>query len=123
MLPKPIYELMPYFYLSGGITEIYYLQSTIATVSGVLFFVAGAMIWILRSNHRRCDSQLSRKRDARLPEELYEMLPFLYMLVGALLVTFSTSYLLYAIAALLFLAGLHFVVVRTVHRRTEPVFG
>jgi hypothetical protein len=122
LLPKALYELMPYAYMSAGIAEISYFKTLIATGSGLLFFVAGSLIWILRSNYRRKDPEVTRK-EVSANQGLYELKPFLFIMCGVLTVTWSNNWLVYPAASLLVLFGFYILMLRTMHRGRQAKFS
>ncbi len=76
-LPKPIYENLPctYFLISGYLLTFY--QGWDALLSGGLFYGAGSIVIVTRSANRRLDNRRKRMNH-RVPENLYEYLPFIY---------------------------------------------
>jgi len=94
MLPRPLYEALPYCYFIVG--SILWLSSSsgIEILAGALLYFAGAQQWVLRSNYRRSDrikanllNSHPQPSDQGRPQEwyprwLYEMLPFLYIALG-----------------------------------------
>ncbi len=94
MLPKPLYEILPYgyFIVGGGLWLV--STSALETLAGVLLYFAGAQQWVLRSNYRRSDRvrtnlinnhlQLAEEQlhHPLYPRWLYEMLPFVYIGLG-----------------------------------------
>ncbi|WP_210395686.1 hypothetical protein [Motiliproteus sediminis] len=81
MLSRPIYESLPYAYIIAGCAVIVLLESKLAWIPGILLFIAGAHVWILRAQYR---ARLQRRPKARrrLPRPLYEAAPFLYLFAG-----------------------------------------
>ncbi|MDR9435815.1 MAG: hypothetical protein RI563_02995 [Thiohalophilus sp.] len=53
MLPKPVYEVLPYFYVCGGIAAMLLLDSIMSFVCGLLMSVTGVLVLWLRRNHRQ----------------------------------------------------------------------
>ncbi|MDZ7804237.1 hypothetical protein [Thiohalophilus sp.] len=53
MLPKPVYEVLPYFYVCGGIAAMLLLDSVMSFVCGLLMSVTGVLVLWLRRNHRQ----------------------------------------------------------------------
>lgn len=121
MLPKSVYETLPYMYLGGGMSEVVYFDSMVAMFSGVLFFVAGAMVWVMRSNHRRKDVEIKRKQHGRFPEAVYEFVPFMYLALGTALLAFGGTPLFYPSAALFVAAGAQTLIVRSIYRSSRSV--
>ncbi len=67
---KPIYESLPYFYLSvGGISLAasmylnHWYWPTICFVVGLACLVAGLVIWLKRRDHRDHDRRTSQSHD------------------------------------------------------------
>lgn len=80
MLNTKIYEALPYAYLGSGTLVMLTQTTPLAWTSGLLLFMAGALVWVMRSNHRYRPRQ--RTRSQGLPRRVYEAAPFLYMLAG-----------------------------------------
>lgn len=53
MIPKPVYEFLPYLYVCGGIAAMLLLDSVMSFVSGLLMSLTGVVILWLRRNHRQ----------------------------------------------------------------------
>ncbi|QCG48722.1 hypothetical protein [Aeromonas schubertii] len=101
MLPRPLYELLPYLSLAVGLGLLSSASQPGLLLAGLLLFVAGARIWSLRSNYRRRDRHY-QVWSGNTPEWLYEGRPFALILLGLLLLRLGDHPLL----ALLALAGL-----------------
>ncbi len=90
MLPSAIYELMPGSYLLIGSSLINTSDNPLVVIAGCLFFVSGTWIWILRSNNRRVDKGVKYYmlifRHFYLPDTLYELLPFINIFTGIILI-------------------------------------
>lgn len=92
MLPKPLYEALPYVYFLIGSALWISSSNPLEIVAGVLLYFAGAQQWVLRSNYRRRDRVQAnlvnshRRQDDHqhglYPRWLYEMLPFVYIGLG-----------------------------------------
>lgn len=53
MIPKPIYEFLPYFYVCGGLAAMLLLDTFMSFASGLLMSVTGLLVLWLRRSHRR----------------------------------------------------------------------
>ncbi len=53
MLPKILYELLPYLYLSVGAGSGVITTSAIVLIASVLFMGTGIMVIMMRMNYRR----------------------------------------------------------------------
>jgi len=53
MLPKPIYELLPYLYGVFGLMAFFNVEVMSGRVCGVLLALAGAIIWRMRWIYRK----------------------------------------------------------------------
>ncbi len=113
MIPKQLYESLPYLYMALGIAVLFAIGNYFALFSGLMLFLAGSLIWILRSDHRRA----SRKQRGPLPYWLYELQPFIYAAFGISLWLYSQSVYFYPSAALLTVTGLQVWYLRGVQRR------
>lgn len=122
ILPKALYELLPYGYMSAGVAEIGYFKTLISTGSGLLFFMAGALIWVLRSNHRRTDPEASRKLISN-NQSMYELKPFMCIAISVLLFTWFNSWMVIPVASLFSLFGIYVIVLRSIHRNKRVSFS
>ncbi len=94
MLPKPLYEALPYCYFITGSALWLVSDQLLELIAGILLYFAGAQQWILRSNYRRWDrirTNLINKHPEQVPQQpdhdfyprwLYEILPFAYIGLG-----------------------------------------
>ncbi|MEH6471613.1 MAG: hypothetical protein V7752_10195 [Halopseudomonas sp.] len=94
MLPKPLYEALPYCYFIVGGALWLTSHSLLELLAGALLYFAGAQQWALRSNYRRADRirnnlinnhpELAKQQLHHdfYPPWLYEMLPFIYIGLG-----------------------------------------
>ncbi|MFP3873314.1 MAG: hypothetical protein ACLFQT_05290 [Thiohalophilus sp.] len=53
MIPKPLYELLPYFYLGVGFAAMLLLEGVMSFVSGLLMSMTGMLVLWLRRSHRQ----------------------------------------------------------------------
>lgn len=53
MIPRPLYELLPYLYFAIGIAAATNLHPLFGRVSGLLLVAAGLIIWRLRRAYRK----------------------------------------------------------------------
>lgn len=107
MLPRPIYEMMPFIYLVLGSTFVIGAEHDLMFIAGCALFIAGSMITFLRSEFRRIDEhELPENKLVVLPEYVYELLPFVYLLCSLLIIRFSDSRAAHVVAAILISYGM-----------------
>jgi len=53
MLPRPLYEALPYAYILAGIVTMGGIESPIAIGSGVLLAMAGTLVMMMRNDYRK----------------------------------------------------------------------
>lgn len=138
MIPKWIYEALPYSYLALGATLMVTSHSRLMVLAGLALYIAGALCWIVRARYRqrhgrRYPAQEYRDlpkprvlpidnytKTRRLPKALYEALPFSYLLAGLLsyqlFLPLQPSYLSMAASVLFFSAGLSSWILRGHYR-------
>lgn len=118
MVPKPLYELMPYLYLLVGSGIIVTLRGY-ATPVGLLLFAIGAWMWLMRSDYRRINPRqpLSAKRGFFWGEVVYELLPFGYVLLGLLIFGFLNHPVRLFSGPLMVAVGLSVLVLRASQRK------
>jgi hypothetical protein len=112
MIPRQLYETLPYLYMVAGVAVLVAIGNYFAIFSGLMLFLAGSLIWILRSDHRRA----SRKQQGPIPYWLYELQPFIYSAVGITLALYAQSMYFYPSAVLLTVTGLQVWYLRGVQR-------
>ena len=57
MLPRQLYELLPYIYIFTGILCAVLIDSTIVFISSMLLIVTGVFVLLMRRNFRRAITQ------------------------------------------------------------------
>lgn len=127
VIAKPIYEPLPIAYLLIAIGIIFWIDNSLALVSGALFYCAGAMIWVRRSVFRR-DQRIKAKKGHshiktramnalfNLPENVYELLPFAYIATGFMIFYIQPDRLGLVLAALCCFAGSLVLALRSTNR-------
>ena len=63
MLPKMIYELLPYLYLSIGVGSGVTISSTLVFIASALLMTAGVLVLAMRFSYRR---EIRRKKHSHL---------------------------------------------------------
>jgi hypothetical protein len=121
MLPQRVYESLPYAYLGLGLAILCSVKNPYALSSALLFVLAGAVVWVVRSEHRRTRHRLSGTAHGILPFWCYELLPFSYLTLGISLLAYSESMLMYPSAVVLTVVGLQVWSLRALQRR--PALG
>lgn len=120
MLPTKIYEILPYGYVATGGSVMLSVESWLALTSGLLIMLAGAVIWVLRSDNRRSDMRNAREKyGGILPFWFYEMLPFGYFILALLLFTASSNMYFYPSAMVLLIVGLQLWLLRGSYRKHQ----
>jgi len=122
MIPKTIYELLPYGYMSAGVAEIGYFKTLLSTGSGLLFFMAGAFVWVLRSNNRRTDPESTRKLSGKT-QGIYELKPFILIMIGVLLMTWMNYWVVTPLAAVVVMFGIYILFLRLSYRSKRVSFS
>ena len=120
MLPNRLYEMLPYVYICTGALAMSLLGNIVAVLSGVILIIAGALVWILRSDHRRGDLKNSSAHHGSMPFWLYELQPFVYATGGLLLWQLSSNQYLYPSALVLIVVGLQIWLMRNSQRQHQP---
>lgn len=118
-LPKPIYENLPYAYflISGYLLTFY--QGWQIVLSAALFYGAGSIVIVTRSANRRLDNRHKRIIH-RIPENLYEYLPFIYGAVALFLIIAVDIEWVKFIAVILTVIALKNIVLRHNNRTRRP---
>ncbi|WP_207062552.1 hypothetical protein [Motiliproteus sp. SC1-56] len=121
MLPKPLYEPLPYLYLAAGAGILLAFDGA-ATPVGLILFFFGAWFWVMRSERRRKNSRrpLKRLHKRHWSPVIYELQPFLYLFVAILIFDYLSHPVRYVFGPLLLFFGIGILIVRTVNRRQAP---
>ncbi|GLX80068.1 hypothetical protein tinsulaeT_34080 [Thalassotalea insulae] len=116
VLPKVIYENLPYLYflLSGALLA--YGDSWYYIFSGAIFYIVACVVLVTRSAHRRLDKQNYRAIKHALPELLYEYLPYTYGAIGIFILMSTRQPILQFVAFALFVLALRNLVCRRTNR-------
>jgi len=81
-IPKTIYENLPFaYFITSGFLLTFEISVAIL-ISAVLFYSAGCVTLVTRSAHRRIDKHKSLGEKYKIPQILYEYLPYTYSAVG-----------------------------------------
>lgn len=87
MLPTLLYEMLPVLCLAVGALLLNVAQEVLILFSAVLLYWAGAITWMMRSEYRRTDNRdIVVDTVFIFPELLYELLPFLNLFIGIILI-------------------------------------
>ena len=120
MLPNHLYEGLPFIYIGTGASAMSLLGNFVAVLSGLILIVAGALVWILRSDHRRGDLKYNSAHHGSIPFWLYEFQPFIYATGGLLLWQMSSNHYLYPSAMVLIVVGVQIWLMRNSQRKHQP---
>jgi hypothetical protein len=123
MLPRRLYESLPYAYLTLGLAILCSVKNPYAFSSALLFVLAGAAVWVVRSEHRRTRHRLSVLNHGILPFWCYELLPFSYLTLGLSLLSYSDNTLMYPPALILTVIGFQVWTLRALQRRPRATSG
>jgi len=118
MLPKGLYELLPYLYMLCGALGIV-VYGGVVTPLGTLLYLFGAWVWGLRSNRRRRSGSVRQKESSRpyWNQTFYELLPFLYILCGVYLIELLSHEIRWVSGPLMIGTGALLILVRHMERR------
>ncbi len=121
MILKPVYEVMPYLYLIAGSVIVVTLPGA-AIAAGLLLYAFGAWLWLVRSDRRRVNSRYPKSVGSRFfwGDTLYELQPFLYILLGVLVVGLLQHDLRLLMGPLMVLTGMVVLMVRHSERKKPP---
>jgi hypothetical protein len=117
MISAKIYEPLPYSYMLAGLVSMAFLPSLFGVLSGGLLFMAGALVWIVRSEHRREDKVFADRKNGPLPFWGYELLPFVCLLLALTIFMLPFNQFYYPSAVILLVVGLQLWLTRTMQRR------
>lgn len=90
MLPRTLYEVLPYIYLFSALALMVSQSDWVILVCAWVLFTGGAITWVLRSDSRRVNKRVpDSSKTWHLHEDIYESLPFLYIGGGVLVMRFA----------------------------------
>jgi accessory gene regulator protein AgrB len=118
MLAKPIYESVPYCYILLGAGCLLIAANVIPTLIGLFVFFNGANIWRLRSNARRVDHKVNRKR-VKKHYYYYEFKPFILLALSFLLLNWFPHQLITVASLMMGSIALLIIVLRVLNRRSR----
>lgn len=119
MIPKPLYEPLPYVYILGALMVLLLADQVWVYLFAALLYAGGAAIWVMRSNYRRKTSpQMVRNRASAwlFPRLVYEFLPFVYLGIGVLILSQLSLPWSLVPGGLLCLAGALVWLIRAIYR-------
>lgn len=121
MIPKPLYESLPFLLMFFGACVIAVLAGY-ATPAGLLLYGFGAWIWLVRSDKRRLNERQPRVLGKRIyrAETLYEFEPFLYILIGLLVLGWLQHDVRWVSGPLMIVFGLAVLLMRADSRSRPP---
>ncbi|MCH8538304.1 MAG: hypothetical protein LAT66_11105 [Alkalimonas sp.] len=107
MLPEKLYESLPYLYAGVGVATLFMMPGhpVLTSLSGALLFVAGGLVWVIRSEHRRRDLDAQARFPGPLPFWCYELLPFGYILTALMLFAWASNPWLFPSAVIFLIIG------------------
>jgi len=116
--PKAIYENLPYFYLLICAYLLAYYDTWPVYASASLFYIAGCITLVTRSDYRRVDRFKDGKNCKQtLPTVIYEYLPYTYFAVAMLLLLKTEHPALKFSAFCLMIVALRNLLLRVNNRR------
>jgi L-asparagine transporter-like permease len=119
--PKIVYENLPYLYfiVSGYLLAFY--DSWAVILSATLFYCAGCIILVTRSDHRRVDRHKHAKHHLKhvIPEMIYEYIPYLYFAIAVLILRTTNQAWLQFLATTLIIFAFRNLLFRKNNRRKE----
>ncbi|OOZ12801.1 hypothetical protein BOW35_12505 [Solemya velum gill symbiont] len=84
MLPRVIYELIPYAYMWTGVSVIWTQPLGPIHLFAAILYLAGTLIWVMRSDARRQDNNNNNNKQVihhrrNMSPLMYELYPFLML--------------------------------------------
>ncbi|QSX41623.1 hypothetical protein [Shewanella cyperi] len=110
-----LYELLPYLYMSLGAIVMLTFPALIAQLAAGLLLLAGALVYALRSDHRRTDPT-RRRKPGFWPFWVYELLPFAWLAAALQLFQQDQNKTQLMLALIMTTWGLYLLARRSLHR-------
>ncbi|MBV2129435.1 hypothetical protein [Arsukibacterium indicum] len=96
------------------------VPSVLGVFSGALLFLAGALVWIVRSEHRREDDVFAERKNGPVPFWGYELLPFVCLVTALTIFILPFNQFYYPSAVILLIVGVQLWLTRNMQRRHRP---
>jgi hypothetical protein len=64
MLPRRLYELLPYLYIVTGLVSAALIDSTVVLISSILLIITGVFVFLMRRNYRKSLNQRQKLHQA-----------------------------------------------------------
>ncbi|WP_068545276.1 hypothetical protein [Thalassotalea crassostreae] len=119
-LSKSLYEKTPFLYVALAAYVFYTQNSFIAIFASSILYLAAAVIWIKRSDHRRKNRILQTLNHFKIPQLIYEFYPFLFLAIFAAIIKYSQQAWVLAVGLLLALIAIKNLIMRH-QARINPV--
>lgn len=58
MIPKPVYEALPLFYVFGGLAAVLFVDAWQSLAGGVVLVLSGLLILLMRRNYRNLQQDM-----------------------------------------------------------------
>ncbi len=118
MIPKILYEVLPYLYLFVSLLMLMFFPEWVGLGFAWLLFTAASVTWVLRSDARRVNKRVPTKEKVFfLHHDLYESMPFGFLGIGALAVQFAPTDTYLALGVISLLIGTLILGMRIVKRK------
>ncbi|HEY5716987.1 MAG TPA: hypothetical protein VIS52_00730 [Motiliproteus sp.] len=118
MLPKALYEILPYAYLFGGLSLMTSQSDWIILACSWIVYTGGSIMWVLRSDARRINKRIPPySKGFYLHEDIYESLPFLFIGIGVLAIRFLESWVFFSVGLVMMAYGGYVLAIRIVRRK------
>jgi hypothetical protein len=118
-VPKVIYENLPYAYFIISGYLLTYEVTWPVMISAGLFYSAGCITLVSRSANRRIDKQKKLGIRNKIPELLYEYLPYIYSAVGVFTIMITKNALFQFFAFTLLVLAVRNILCRHNNRTGE----
>lgn len=118
MLPKAIYETLPYLYLLVSLSLLAGHADWIVLVFAWILYTGAAITWVLRSDARRVNPRRPKEsKELLLHDDIYESLPFFYLGGGVLVMRFIGEGIFFYAGLMLFALGIYVLGIRIIKRK------
>jgi len=118
MLPKALYEVLPYLYLFSGLGLMTSQSDWMILLFSWMLYTGGSVMWVLRSDARRVNKRNPpSSKNLYLHEDIYESLPFLFIGAGVLAIRFLETWMFFTAGFVLMAYGGYVLAIRIVRRK------
>lgn len=122
-ISTPIYEKLPYIYMSSAVFLLFYSSDLFVFCSCALLYLAGSVTAVQRSNNRRRNKAKNTITGFKLSSLVYEFYPFAFIALSVILIRFYPEPASLGLAIVMFLYATKNLLLRRQSRFNKMKFN